>query len=337
MPRLSIVIPVYNAQKYLERSLASIYMSSFKDFEVIIVNDGSTDNTAEIINNFPINTLINFNTNKGLAAARNEGANKATGEIILFIDSDIVLKGDTLSKISAHFQDDQCQCVIGLYSKTHPNPDVFSNYKNMWIRFTYLTSPEYVNWFFTAIGAIRKDVWDKSGYFDPKFNIKTGGSDIDFGFRLYSQGIKILLDKNIDVIHLKKFNLVSLVKNDFLRSFGYIKLALNYNQSLADIAKSGIANAQNSFAISTILAGIISGIIILCPFSIWFVFMSVFFIFLYVKLNYPFYKYTIKELSFWKTILFIPVMFLDNLVCGIGVICSLINKYMKDLDRLIGD
>lgn len=333
-PAISIVMPVRNAQDYLDRSLSSVYANSFKDFEMIVVNDGSKDDSEKIIRKYPIDTYIVFPSNKGHAVARNEGANKAKGRIILFIDADIELKEDTLKKIFGHFEDTACQCVIGLYSKTHPNSDIFSCYKNMWIHYTYFTSPERVNWFFSAIGAIKKEIWDKSGFFDPKFHIKTGGGDIDFGFRLIRQGISIILDKDIEVIHLKKFNLYKLLKNDFMRSFGYIRLALIYNRSLGDIAKQGIANAQNSFAVSTIASAIIAVLFIMSVFSIWMGFMGVLFVLMYLKLNYPFYKYSAEELSIRKTIFFIPIMYVDHFVCAIGVICSILCKYLSDLKTL---
>lgn len=90
--RFSIIVPVYNVEKYLEKCLNSIKNQTFKDFEVIIVNDGSTDKSQEIIDNYVNNDPKMFKTffqkNQGLSVARNIGIEKATGDYLFFIDSD---------------------------------------------------------------------------------------------------------------------------------------------------------------------------------------------------------------------------------------------------------
>ncbi|MCL2596341.1 MAG: glycosyltransferase [Paludibacter sp.] len=90
--KFSIVIPVYNVEKYLEQCLQSLQNQTFTDFEVICVNDGSTDNSLEIINNFKISKQWDFKIinqkNGGLSDARNAGIRVAKGNYILFLDSD---------------------------------------------------------------------------------------------------------------------------------------------------------------------------------------------------------------------------------------------------------
>ena len=93
---LSIIIPVYNASKYLPNCLKSIFSQTYDDFELIIVNDGSTDDTLAIINEFAekyfqYDIKVFTTENNGHALARNYGINKATREYIWFIDADDVL------------------------------------------------------------------------------------------------------------------------------------------------------------------------------------------------------------------------------------------------------
>ncbi|MDR1364095.1 MAG: glycosyltransferase [Oscillospiraceae bacterium] len=96
---ISLIIPVYNVQDYLERSLNSVEKQTFKDFEAIIVNDGSTDNSLEIIKKFVARNknffLIN-QENKGLSEARNAGIEKSSGNYIAFLDSDDFLEPNYL-------------------------------------------------------------------------------------------------------------------------------------------------------------------------------------------------------------------------------------------------
>lgn len=101
-PLLSIIIPIYNVEKYLERCLNSIATQTFKDFEVILVNDGSTDQSKFICEGFCEKDsrfkLIN-QINKGAGAARNNGIQNALGDYICFIDSDDWIEADYLEKI----------------------------------------------------------------------------------------------------------------------------------------------------------------------------------------------------------------------------------------------
>lgn len=102
--KFSLIIPVYNVYAYLEKCLASIENQSYKNFEVIIVNDGSPDNSQEIINKY-CQKYKNFKSynkeNGGLSSARNFGLQYVTGDYIVFIDSDDYIKSDYLEKINA--------------------------------------------------------------------------------------------------------------------------------------------------------------------------------------------------------------------------------------------
>ena len=88
--KFSIIVPVYNVEKYIKKCIDSILNQTYKNYEIIIINDGSTDNSSKIINNYKKNKKIKIITqkNKGLSAARNKGIKLATGDYILFIDSD---------------------------------------------------------------------------------------------------------------------------------------------------------------------------------------------------------------------------------------------------------
>ena len=92
MPKISVIIPVYNSEKYLAKCLDSVFSQSFSDFEVIAVNDGSTDSSAEILKSYSEKygdkLKCIYEENAGQAAARNNGLKYATGEFIAFVDSD---------------------------------------------------------------------------------------------------------------------------------------------------------------------------------------------------------------------------------------------------------
>ena len=97
-PKFSIIVPVYNTEKYVKRCLDSIKSQSFKDYEVIIVNDGSTDNSSDTISKYPYKVINQ--ENQGLSMARNNGVKDANGEYLIFLDSDDYIEKDLLKEIN---------------------------------------------------------------------------------------------------------------------------------------------------------------------------------------------------------------------------------------------
>lgn len=117
MTEISIIVPVYNSVKYLERSLSSILTQSFPDFEIIAVDDGSTDGSWELMKQFALNdsrVKIFHKENGGVSSARNFGLTKAMGKYICFVDSDDELMGDAL-KIMVDMTGGGIDLVMGGY------------------------------------------------------------------------------------------------------------------------------------------------------------------------------------------------------------------------------
>lgn len=106
--RYSIIVPAYNTEKYIDKCLKSIFSNTYKNFEVIIVNDGSTDKTEDIINKYIKkydNIIYIKQKNMGLSLARNNGVKKATGDYLLFIDSDDYVEKNLLENINKNIDD----------------------------------------------------------------------------------------------------------------------------------------------------------------------------------------------------------------------------------------
>ena len=115
MPKLSIIIPVYNVEKYLPKCLGSILEQPFKDLEVICVNDGSTDGSLDVLQKIKKNddrVVIIDKKNEGSGIARNIGLSTAQGEYVYFIDSDDWLEDDVLAKIIAKADELQTDILV---------------------------------------------------------------------------------------------------------------------------------------------------------------------------------------------------------------------------------
>lgn len=112
MNRFSIIMAAYNAEKEIERSIKSVLDQNFKDYEFIVVNDASTDNTADIVSKYSNVKLISHTENKRAGGARNTGIEHATGEYIIFLDSDDVFTNENvLSKINEKIENDNPDLV----------------------------------------------------------------------------------------------------------------------------------------------------------------------------------------------------------------------------------
>ena len=121
MTKVTVVIPIYNADKYLDKCLNSIVNQTFKDIEIIAINDNSTDNTLSILNNYqekyPYITIINNSKNYGIGYNRNLGIKNAKGDYILFIDSDDYLESDMIEKVYNKLTTDNSDMAIFNYNK----------------------------------------------------------------------------------------------------------------------------------------------------------------------------------------------------------------------------
>ncbi len=134
MPKISVIVPVYNVEKYLHECINSILAQTFTDFELILVNDGSRDNSGAICDEYANNderiTIIH-QKNQGQAAARNTAIAIAKGEWINFVDSDDLIHPQML-EILYSAVDENTQISVCDLCKAHICPDGFCSYKNKW-------------------------------------------------------------------------------------------------------------------------------------------------------------------------------------------------------------
>src|SRR3712207_5607912 len=88
MPRVSVLIPTYNCARYLSRAIDSVIAQTYKDYEIIVIDDGSTDDTKQVIDRYGNSVKYSYQSNRGLSAARNASIGNSTGELIAYLDAD---------------------------------------------------------------------------------------------------------------------------------------------------------------------------------------------------------------------------------------------------------
>ena len=188
---ISIIIAAYNSEQYIKRCVQSIFKSDFKDFEVIIINNGSHDKTVSILKKLqkthPIH-LIQNDVNAGASVARNRGAKKATGKLLFFLDHDTTIAPNCLNEIYTFFSKKSAgaaQCKLLTPTGEIDSLGHFISYGG----FPYEITDEKENSHnkpFKVLGAktaglvIRKSVFKKVDGFDEDYIISAEDTDISW-------------------------------------------------------------------------------------------------------------------------------------------------------------
>ncbi len=315
--KFSIIIPVYNAQDTLKACLDSIFSLKNKDFEVIIVDDKSTDKSLYIANKYPCK-IITLEENGGAGSARNAGKDKSQGEILVFIDSDVVIKNNTLNLIEESFKEDtDVIAITGMLARECHFNDFFSQYKNLYMNFIFKKCPRHVDFLYGSIIAIRRDSFLK---FNEKIKLT---DDTELGQRYKESGKNILLNHGLEVIHLKKYSFWSIIKNDFSVPFWWAKSFMMHKGYLDILKKKRFAHARMSQILS-----ILASYLFIMSLILWNYpgagLISFFLLSLLLLLNFEFFLflYTEKGTIFMiKSILF---TYMDMLIMGLGIISGFI-------------
>lgn len=125
MKKVSIIVPIYNAEEYLQKCLDSLINQTYQNIEIILLNDGSTDNTKNIIASYKDERIIAINKkNTGIADTRNRGIKKSTGDYIMFVDSDDYLELNSIELLVERLEKDKSDIVMFNYYLETPNNQI---------------------------------------------------------------------------------------------------------------------------------------------------------------------------------------------------------------------
>ena len=181
---VSVIIPVYNGGRYLAEAIESVLDQNYCPIEVIVVDDGSTDGSADVARSFSESVHYFYQPNQGVAAARNAGINNSSGELIAFLDADDLWAHNKLSV--------QVDCLL-----MHPNIGYIlgrqQNFlelgidKPYWLRKEHLLN-DHLGFLPTSL--IRRDIFDKVGLFNPNYKIS---EDMEWFSRVKDASIPMMV------------------------------------------------------------------------------------------------------------------------------------------------
>ncbi|WP_067817732.1 glycosyltransferase family 2 protein [Actinomadura kijaniata] len=192
-PTVSVIIPNYNYEKTLGLCLSAVYDQTHRPAEVIVVDDGSTDDSLTIAARFPC-TVLTSGSNRGVAAARNLGAARATGDVLFFLDSDVVLRDDAIAQAVRLLEEDpSLGSVCGIYTPAPLIRDsLVEEYRSLQAHYWRKSSVGLVNVGFFSLGAVRRTVFEEIGPFNERL---WQTEEVDYGQRLSRRYGLLLTDK----------------------------------------------------------------------------------------------------------------------------------------------
>lgn len=215
MPKFSIIIPVYNVEKYIDGCLKSVMNQTYKDYEVIVVNDGTKDNSMDIVKKYDVKVIEQ--KNQGLSAARNTGVKHAKGDYLIFLDSDDSWNKDLLKELSKSIKNNP-DVVRFQIQETYENSDDVKPFneqsfedKNGVEAFNMISSYHFIEnaWCY----AIRRDYYKKN-----KFSFKVGTIHEDYGLT------------PLIIIKAEKVNSIEYIGYNYLQRQGSIMSSTAYEK-----------------------------------------------------------------------------------------------------------
>jgi hypothetical protein len=232
-PPVSVIVPATDGRLTLARCVAAIDAARGPGDEVIVVQDSASP---------------------GPACARNQGATAASHAIVVFVDSDVVLRPDALALIRERFAaDPDLAGLFGSYDDDPEQRDLVSTFRNLLHHYVHHGSAGTVRSFWAGIGAVRRDAFEQVGGFDDHI-LRASVEDIEFGSRLSGIG-RIELDPAIQGKHLKRWTLAGMVQTDlWRRGVPWTLLALRGRATCCELNLSWRHRASAASSLLTLIS-----------------------------------------------------------------------------------
>lgn len=201
-------MPATNAPPTLQACLEAIRAADEAPDELVVVDDGGG----------------------GPAEARNRGAGRATGDVLVFVDADVVVHPDAFSRIRRAFDaDPSLAALLGSYDDAPADPGVVSQFRNLLHHHVHQEGAGPATTFWAGLGAVRREAFDAVGGFDAERYPVPSVEDIDLGTRLHAAGYRIELDPRVQGTHLKAWTLAGMVESDLWhRGVPWVELLLRH-------------------------------------------------------------------------------------------------------------
>ena len=322
-PSVSLIVPVHNGESVLRACLERLGELDPPPDECIVVDDGSSDLSRSIARAAGMR-VISTGAPLGPARARNLGARHATGDVLLFVDADVLAPIDVVARVRELFAaDPSLAAVIGSYDDAPAQDDFFSQYRNLLHHYVHQTGREEASTFWSGCGAIRREVFLRHGGFCACF-VRPSVEDIELGARLRRAGEKIRLVKSLQAKHLKRWTFFSILRTDlFDRAVPWTRLILRERRMPADL------NLRWGQRVSTALW---SAAAVALPAALWqpaLAWVAAGCAAVAVVLNEGFYRFLADKRGLWFAVRAVPMHGLYFLCCAAGFVLGALQYWLR--------
>jgi len=242
--RLSVIVPAFNAEMTLSDCLEALndQKAPTGEYEVIVVDDGSSDETSKIAKQFNVKCL--HQTNRGPAAARNRGVSAAQGEIILFTDADCIPDRRWIHEMALPFQDPKVVGVKGAYRTHQTGLTARFAQAEFEDRYDLLQRQSIIDMIDTYSAAFRKNIFQEMGGFDESFPV-ANNEDTDLSYRLAAAGHKLVFNPRAVVYHTHPDTPAKYLRVKFWRGYWRMVVYRRYpGKAVKDSYTPGVIKLQ---------------------------------------------------------------------------------------------
>lgn len=269
MPRsatISVIVPAYNGDRVLGSCLEPLarMLGDHEIAEIIVVDDGSTDASAWVATQGGARVMASGGR-LGPGGARNRGASVASGDVLWFVDADVVVHPDAARVLRDVLARSDAAAVFGTYDEFPAATNFLSQYKNLAHRHHHVHAEREAETFWAGCGAVRAGAFRRIGGFDAERYREPSIEDIELGIRLRRHGYRILIEPELQSRHLKEWRLAGLLRTDIVqRAYPWAELMREHrlpptlNVGIGERLRAALAWAL-AFAITAFLARALSG------------------------------------------------------------------------------
>jgi len=261
-PLVSVIVPVHDGALTLPSALGALLTSDLprSSWELIVVDDASGDNSAEIAARFSDTVLRLSGRARGPAYARNRGFELSRGEIVVFVDADVCVEVDTLRRFVVRLAaDPTVAAIVGAYDGEPPGRSLVTHYRNLRHRHLRLQSAGEIDFFWPACGAIRRPAFVSAGMFDEWHYWRPQVEGAELGHRVRRADQRILLDPHIRAKHLKQFTVASVIATD-LRDLAVPWMRLLFQERAVATARAPSLSTREKLGTALTWAALFAGV-----------------------------------------------------------------------------
>lgn len=318
--KLSVVVPVYNGAPTLDRCLAALCAALPPDSEVVVVDDASTDDSAAIAARHPVR-LVRRANNGGASAARNHGVSVSDAELFAFVDADVVVRPDALTRLVAALDDDTLG-ANGLFALDLSTPGLVTAFTNTSIHYQHLRHGKRVASAFTGLCVLRRAALARMGGWDER----TSRFADDVGTRWHLPPGSLALVPEAQGEHVKAVRLLGLLKHRAQIGRHFVDSVLDNWGEAKERPRAALLDLR--YPLNTLAAGLT---VVLLPFGrpTWFVVP----LGILVVANADFVRFTLRHRGPVEALAALPISALEGYAYGAGLAAGLLTRSRRSRVR----